>query len=89
MLYEVITGATLGQPHDVAQQRRVLEATLALLAQGAVFHLYTIGLMYQSTHQQGVVGGMRPVCRSILWEASPYRPQTSPQAACCCAGHLA
>ena len=25
-------GATLGQPYDVAQQRRVLEATLALLA---------------------------------------------------------
>jgi hypothetical protein len=24
-------GATLGQPHDAAQQRRVLEATLALL----------------------------------------------------------
>jgi len=28
-------GATLGQPHDTAQQRRVLEATLALLAQDA------------------------------------------------------
>ena len=28
-------GATLGQPHDAAQQRRVLEATLALLAQDA------------------------------------------------------
>lgn len=28
-------GATLGQPHDVAQQRRVLESTLALLAQNA------------------------------------------------------
>jgi len=28
-------GATMGQPHDVAQQRRVLEATLALLAQNA------------------------------------------------------
>jgi hypothetical protein len=28
-------GATLGEPHDVAQQRRVLEATLALLAQDA------------------------------------------------------
>ena len=27
--------ATLGQPGDVAQQRRVLEATLALLAQDA------------------------------------------------------
>ena len=25
-------GATLGRPHDAAQQRRVLEATLALLA---------------------------------------------------------
>lgn len=25
-------GATVGRPHDVAQQRRVLEATLALLA---------------------------------------------------------
>lgn len=28
-------GATLGQPHDGAQQQRVLEATLALLAQDA------------------------------------------------------
>ena len=28
-------GATVGQPHDGAQQRRVLEATLALLAQDA------------------------------------------------------
>lgn len=28
-------GATLGRPHDAAQQRRVLEATLALLAQDA------------------------------------------------------
>lgn len=26
-------GATIGQPHNTAQQRRVLEATLALLAQ--------------------------------------------------------
>jgi len=28
-------GATLGEPHNTAQQRRVLEATLALLSQGA------------------------------------------------------
>jgi len=28
-------GATLGHPHDRAQQMRVLEATLALLAQDA------------------------------------------------------
>jgi hypothetical protein len=28
-------GATLGRPHEAAQQRRVLEATLALLAQDA------------------------------------------------------
>ncbi|MCB9456899.1 MAG: hypothetical protein H6671_13010 [Anaerolineaceae bacterium] len=28
-------GATLGKPGDAAQQRRVLEATLALLAQDA------------------------------------------------------
>lgn len=28
-------GATVGKPHDTAQQRRVLEATLALLAQDA------------------------------------------------------
>jgi hypothetical protein len=28
-------GATLGKPHDGAQQRRVLDATLALLAQDA------------------------------------------------------
>ena len=30
-------GATLGRPNDGAQQRRVLEATLALLAQDAPF----------------------------------------------------
>lgn len=28
-------GATIGTPHDPAQQRRVLEATLALLAEDA------------------------------------------------------
>ncbi len=28
-------GASLGQPHNPAQQRRILEATLALLAQDA------------------------------------------------------
>lgn len=28
-------GATLGRPHDTAQQRRVLDATLALLAEDA------------------------------------------------------
>jgi hypothetical protein len=28
-------GATLGRPHDAAQQRRILEATLALLAEDA------------------------------------------------------
>lgn len=28
-------GATLGKPHDIAQQRRVLSATLALLARPA------------------------------------------------------
>jgi D-proline reductase (dithiol) PrdA len=28
-------GATLGRPHDAAQQRRILEATLALLAKDA------------------------------------------------------
>ena len=28
-------GATLGKPHDTVQQRRVLEATLDLLAQDA------------------------------------------------------
>jgi hypothetical protein len=28
-------GSTLGAPHDAAQQRRILDATLALLAQDA------------------------------------------------------
>ena len=28
-------GATIGQPHDVAQQKRILNATLALLAEDA------------------------------------------------------
>ena len=32
---QLTRGATLGQPHDLAQQRRVLEATLALLAEDA------------------------------------------------------
>ena len=32
-------GATIGNPHDVAQQRRILEATLALLAQDAPVEL--------------------------------------------------
>ncbi len=32
-------GATLGNPRDAAQQRRVLEATLALLAQDAPLDL--------------------------------------------------
>lgn len=35
-------GATIGNPHDVAQQRRVLEATLALLAQDAPVDLVKI-----------------------------------------------
>jgi hypothetical protein len=34
-LTKLDAGATLGRPHDTAQQRRVLEATLALLAQDA------------------------------------------------------
>lgn len=32
---QLARGATVGKPHDAAQQRRVLEATLALLAQDA------------------------------------------------------
>ncbi len=32
---QLARGATLGQPHDAAQQRRVLQATLDLLAQDA------------------------------------------------------
>ena len=32
---QLARGATLGRPHDSAQQRRVLTATLALLAQDA------------------------------------------------------
>jgi hypothetical protein len=32
---KLLRGRTLGEPHDAAQQRRVLEATLALLAQDA------------------------------------------------------
>lgn len=31
----LLRGATLGQPHDTAQQRRVLSATLELLARKA------------------------------------------------------
>jgi hypothetical protein len=29
---QLVRGATLGRPHDTAQQRRILAATLALLA---------------------------------------------------------
>ena len=32
---QVNRGSTLGRPHDNAQQRRILDATLALLAQDA------------------------------------------------------
>ena len=35
-------GATLGEPHDAAQQRRVLEATVALLAQDAPVEIIRI-----------------------------------------------
>ena len=35
-------GATLGEPHNAAQQRRVLEATLALLAQDAPVEIVRI-----------------------------------------------
>lgn len=31
----LLRGMTLGRPHDVKQQRRILDATLALLAQDA------------------------------------------------------
>lgn len=36
---QLARGATIGKPHDLAQQRRVLEATLALLAQDAPVEL--------------------------------------------------
>ena len=32
---QLARGATIGNPHNTAQQRRILEATLALLAQDA------------------------------------------------------
>ncbi|MCB0192440.1 MAG: hypothetical protein KDJ65_10895 [Anaerolineae bacterium] len=32
---QLARGSTVGNPHDAAQQRRVLEATLGLLAQDA------------------------------------------------------
>jgi hypothetical protein len=38
-LTRLARGATIGQPHDAAQQRRVLAATLALLAQDAPLDL--------------------------------------------------
>ncbi len=36
---QLARGATIGQPHDSAQQRRVIEATLALLAREAPLDL--------------------------------------------------
>jgi len=38
-LTRLARGTTIGQPHDAAQQRRVLAATLALLAQDAPLDL--------------------------------------------------
>lgn len=35
-------GATLGRPHDLAQQRRVLQATLALLQEDAPLPVITL-----------------------------------------------
>ena len=35
-------GATIGQPHDREQQRRILDATLALLAEDAPFKPVTL-----------------------------------------------
>jgi hypothetical protein len=40
-------GATLGRPGDSAQQRRVLEATLALLAQDAPIEPVTLDERYE------------------------------------------
>jgi hypothetical protein len=40
-------GATLGRPGDSAQQRRVLEATLALLAQDAPIEPVTLEECYE------------------------------------------
>jgi hypothetical protein len=40
-------GATLGRPGDSAQQRRVLEATLALLAQDAPIEPVTLDECYE------------------------------------------
>jgi len=40
-------GATLGRPGDSAQQRRVLEATLALLAQDAPIEPLTLDEYYE------------------------------------------
>ncbi len=40
-------GATIGQPQDTVQQRRVLEATLALLAQDAPIEPVTLNESYE------------------------------------------
>ncbi|HEY3230723.1 MAG TPA: hypothetical protein VGJ87_15980 [Roseiflexaceae bacterium] len=43
----LVRGATLGRPGDSAQQRRVLEATLALLAQDAPIEPVTLDECYE------------------------------------------
>ncbi|MDH3675311.1 MAG: hypothetical protein OES12_07430 [Anaerolineae bacterium] len=42
-------GATLGQPYDAAQQRRILEATLALLAQDAPIEIVRLNEAAEAT----------------------------------------
>ncbi|MEQ8675719.1 MAG: hypothetical protein RLP44_20400 [Aggregatilineales bacterium] len=42
-------GATIGQPGDVAQQRRVLETTLALLAEDAPIDPVTLDEHYENS----------------------------------------
>jgi len=42
IITQLAQGATLGQPHNAVQQRRVLDATLALLAQDAPLDIQTM-----------------------------------------------
>lgn len=47
-LTQLVRGATVGRPHDLAQQRRILDATLDLLSQDAPQKPVTLDESYEN-----------------------------------------